>query len=348
MRGVSPASEAILSVNATTPLVTSTSPALLDALVFPIEEYGERFVDLAFWQPYVELIADTHNLPAGEISMGEPGTFPTFILSRTHIVKFFGTPFDGLRCWAVEWDVARLVKTVGLAIPIPDVIAAGTLSRDPDWHYLVAAFVPGDPFAVASLNLNAAAKREVAATFGRLLHPVHDLAIPTGSALGDGWDDWSAFIERHRQGVAARHRAWSVLPKHLLGEIDGYVAGYRIPEAVRPSLVHADLHDHHLIGASTGDVWSIRGVIDWGDARLGDRFYELPALHLGLCHGDRAMLGAFLEAYGCADHRSDAFVRRAMTMTLLHEFNVLEKAGSIVDLDAIATLDDLADTLWRV
>ena len=120
--------------------------------------------------------------------------------------------------------------------------------------YLVTSFVPGEPFAVAGLNLNAAAKREVAATLGRLLHPVHDLAIPTGSALGDGWDDWSAFIERQRQGVAERHRAWSVLPEHLLGEIDGYVAGYRIPEAVRPSLVHADLHDHHLIGAGQGPL----------------------------------------------------------------------------------------------
>jgi hypothetical protein len=37
-----------------------------------------------------------------------------------------------------------------------------------------------------------------------------------------------------------------------------------------------------------------------------------------------------------------------MAMTLLHEFNVLEHLGSKVDLDATASLDDLAAALWRV
>jgi aminoglycoside phosphotransferase (APT) family kinase protein len=329
-------------------LVTAASPTLRDALAFPIEDYGARFVDVAFWRPYVALIAEAHDLSAGEIGMGEPGTFPTFILDRSHVVKLFGAPFDGPRCWAVERDVARLLGDADLAIPIPAVIAAGALARDPDWRYLVTAFVPGEPFATALPKLDAAERGDAAAALGRMIRRVHDLAIPAGTALGAGWGGCTAFIDGQRRGVAERHRRWGALPDRLLGEIDAYVAGYRVPDALPPSLVHADLHGHHLIGEPSEPGWAMRGVIDWGDARLGDRFSELPALHLGLFGGDRAMLGAFLEAYGWPDFRAGAFVRRAMAMTLLHEFNALEKVATFTDLPAIASLDDLAEALWRV
>lgn len=332
----------------TSALVTPASPALLDALAFPFANYGARFVDRAFWRPYAELIANAHGLPAGEIGIGEPGTFPAFILGRTHVVKLFGTPFDGLRCWAVERDVARLIAAAGLAIPTPGVVAAGVLSRDPDWRYLVTTFVPGEPFASVRNDLPAPDRLEIARALGRMLRGVHDLAIPVGTALGEGWADWTAFVGRQRRGVAERHRRWNVLPDRLLAGIDAYVAGDRVPVDLPPSLVHADLHAHHVIGAATGDGWAMRGVIDWGDARLADRFYELPALHLGLFHGDRAMLRAFLEGYDWPDFRAGAFVHRAMAMTLLHEFHVLEHVGTLMDLDAIASLDDLAAALWRV
>jgi aminoglycoside phosphotransferase (APT) family kinase protein len=328
------------------PLIPRTSPALLAPLAFPIRDYGERFVDLGFWRPYVELIAEAHGLPAGEIAMGEPGTFPTFILNRTHVVKLFGAPFDGLRCWAVERDVARILADG--TIPVPEVIAAGTLSRDPDWRFLVTRFVPGEPFADARERLSGTARIDTARSLGHMLRPLHDLPIPAATALGNGGAGWAAFVDGQRAGIAARHRAWGTLPERLLGQIDAYVAGCPDLQGSRPSLVHADLHDHHLIGEATGDGWAIGGVIDWGDARLGDRFYELPALHLGLFHGDRAMLRAFLDAYGWPDRRSDAFVRRAMAMTLLHAFDVLEAVATMVDLAAIATLDDLAAALWRV
>lgn len=60
------------------------------------------------------------------------------------------------------------------------------------------------------------------------------------------------------------------------------------------------------------------------------------------------MLRAFLEAYGWPGFRSDTFVTQAMAMTLLHEFDVLADVGEMIDLDAIASLDDLATALWRV
>jgi hypothetical protein len=48
----------------------------------------------------------------------------------------------------------------------------------------------------------------------------------------------------------------------------------------------------------------------------------LAALHLDLFHGDKKMLKRFLETYGSIPV-DDRFVRKAMTATLLHQFDVI-------------------------
>jgi hypothetical protein len=35
-----------------------------------------------------------------------------------------------------------------------------------------------------------------------------------------------------------------------------------------------------------------------------------------------------------------------MTMTLVREFNVLDEVGTLVNLDTVTTLNELADLLW--
>jgi hypothetical protein len=74
----------------------------------------------------------------------------------------------------------------------------------------------------------------------------------------------------------------------------------------------------------------------------------LPALFFGTFGGSKSLLRVFLDAYGwpvrCASGIS--FARRAMTMTLLHEFNPLGHA--MPPLQDVTTLDELAGILWRL
>lgn len=314
-----------------------------------MDQYPDRIVDVAFWRPHIDVVATEHGLRFDAVSVGEPGTFPTFILDQSHVVKFFGVPFDGLRCWAVEREVANILGDANVALSIPELLAAGVLSRDPDWNYTITTFQDGEPFAKVIDQLDASTRIQVARDLGAMVRSLHDVVVPNGTVFGDGRSQWGAFVERQQHGIEERHRRWKSLPERLAAHVDGYVADYRAPGEITLSLVHADLHAPHLFGEMTGEAgWEIHGVIDWGDAQVGDRFYELPALHLGLFHGDKAMLAAFLESYGWVDYRYDAFVRRAMTMTLLHEFNVLSKAFAMVDLGEMESLDQLANAIWRV
>ena len=94
-------------------------------------------------------------------------------------------------------------------------------------------------------------------------------------------------------------------------------------------------------------LWTTSGVIDFGDAMLGDLYYELAALHLDLFAGDKRLLTDFLEAYGLTPETD--FPYRAMITALMHQFDVF---GSLFayqpSLAEVKTLEELAACLWDV
>ena len=138
--------------------------------------------------------------------------------------------------------------------------------------------------------------------------------------------------------TAAKSTVSRMLPRHLVEQIPEYLAE---PAPVR-RLVHADLHAHHIFV----ERGRLVGVIDWGDAILADPYYDLPALHLLTFRADKDLLRAFLAGYGWPV--GPEFAHRAMSMTLVHEFNPLGGIRDTVDLTAVATLDELASLLWAL
>ena len=83
------------------------------------------------------------------------------------------------------------------------------------------------------------------------------------------------------------------------------------------------------------------------DARVGDRAYELVALHIGLFDCDKRRLALFLDRYGFDSGLRERFVFRCMSMTLLHEFDVLSEVfGRFPAAAQAASLDELATLLW--
>ena len=134
-----------------------------------------------------------------------------------------------------------------------------------------------------------------------------------------------------------------------MAQIDDYVPDIAelIDRSATPALIHADLNRDHVLGETVGGAWRPTGIIDFGDARVGDRMYELVALHLGLFDADPRLLRAFLDSYVFDDGLRRDFVRRAMAMTLLFEFNTLgEIMETLPGAVEAACLEDLAELLW--
>ena len=301
-------------------------PAAPAGLVFAsVAEYAATLGDVEFWQPYVHNALWRHGLPTEPLRIGTGGTFPTF-LAGALVVKLFGQLFSGAECFDIERSIHQLF------LEHPRILAARLMAYGHlfdtgwSWPYVITNRLAGVSWRDA--RLSAEDQESVSVQLGGLMRQIHELACPEGAVwrrdvLGD-----------LRATCVGRHRMWRTLPPRLVAQIDSFLS----PPSVTRRLVHADLHADHIFV----DGGRLVGVIDWGDALFGDPYYELPALYFGTLDGQKQLLRAFLDGYQW-EVTSD-FATRAMSMTLLHEFNPLD--GHTPPLTAVANLQDLASLLW--
>ena len=287
--------------------------------------YRARFHDVSHWEPYVRQAAALVGLPCRDISATLPGSYPTFQVDG-RIFKFFGELFDGIASHAVERQVFAMLD--GLPeLPVPRRIAEGVLYPQDDrwrWPFLVMTRVPGISLGEGRAQLAAEERIGLATRVGCLVRQLHATPIATPGPLKPDWRPFLAFMREQRAKLLAQHADWGLLTPTMMAELEGYVPEIEalVDTAVVPRLLHADITADHLLGTWTRPH-RLHGLIDMGDACVGDPFYELPALHLSAFDCDKRMLRAFCDAYGLEQATKPGFARKAMSYTLLHEFDVL-------------------------
>jgi len=315
-----------------------------------IEGYRQCFMDVGYWEPYVRLVCDRHRLASDPtVRAGLAGTFPTFIIDDRFVIKFFGRLFEGEEAFAVERAVGRLLASEP-GIPAPPVLCSGQLWPSSSgwlWPYLVYAFVPGVSIGEVYDKVGLEERSEIARNVGRITRLFHALVPVEQDVFEWTWDAYLDLLRSQRAHCQRAHREWGTLPTHLLDSLDGFILA---PEAILDAdapvhLIHADLTADHLLGEMRGGRWVTTGIIDFGDAMVGNLAYELVALHLDLFGCDKRLLEVYLDAYGINAAFREALPRVAMSVTLLHRFDVL--AGLPPEwIHDIPTLDDFAALLW--
>jgi hypothetical protein len=302
-----------------------------------IQEYVSRLGDVGFWWPYVAEILERHDLAdAGrEPAAGFNATYPTFLYGDV-VVKLFGHFRSWRECHAAERAAQALVAT-DPAIAAPSVLAEGRLYDDVDapWPYLITTRMSGVPWWRAELSTEQ--QLCVAADLGRQVRRVHALA-PSGVA---------APADRPSLDVAAAAQQ-SSLPPQLIAQIDDYLARLGPFDRV---FVHGDLVANHAYVVDG----RLAGIIDWGDALVTDRHYELGKLYFDTFRCDKALLRVFLEASDWPV--GEDFARRALGLALHrqavglaqhHTFDVFHTLPAELSLRDIGTLDELATELFAL
>ncbi|MGI8873925.1 MAG: phosphotransferase family protein [Egibacteraceae bacterium] len=310
-----------------------TAPPTLASL----QEHVSRLGDVGFWWPYVAEILKRHDLAdAGrEPVAGFNATYPTFLYGDV-VVKLFGCSRSWRGSHAAERAAQALVAT-DPEIAAPSPLAEGRLYDDVDapWPYLITTRMSG--LASWRAGLSAEQRLSIAAELGRQVRRVHALR-PSGVATDADWPamDVTAAAER------------SSLPPHLIAQIDDYLARLGPFDRV---FVHGDLVANHVF-VENG---RLTGIIDWGDAMVTDRHYELIQLYRDMFDCDKALFRVFLEAsdwpvgeglprqaLGLALHR------QAVGLAEHHTCDVFEPIAALLPLQDIATLDELATELFAV
>lgn len=316
------------------------------------EEYVARFMNAAYWRPYVERLCARHGLaPCAGIRLGLPGTRPVFIVDECVVVKFYGALFGGGAGYRLERAMYELLAT-DPAIPAPALLASGSLFADADgwpWPYIITRAIPGTSLTEAGDRVPYADRVAVARFLGPVVRRIHALEPGPESPLRPSWEAFDGFLEERGARCVESHRAWGSLPERLVAQLDAYlppvaeILDHRVP----PCVLHCDLNADHVLGAFEGSTWRPTGIIDFGDAKVGDPVYELVALHIGLFRCDKHLLRTFLAEYGADEPLLHDLARRAMAMTLLHEFDVLsDVVEALPEACEVATLPDLAALIW--
>ncbi len=245
-----------------------TAPPLFGS----IREYRSRLGDVGFWWAYVADVLAGHDLASAgrEPVAGTGGTYPTFLCGDV-VVKLFGYS----RSWRVSHAAGRAAHHLLVTDPriaAPRLLGEGRLSDDVDapWPYLITTRMSG--VASGRAELSAEQLVSIAAELGSQVRRVHALR-PSGVATAADWPtlDVAAAAER------------SSLPDHLIAQIDDYLARLGPFDCV---FVHGDLIANHVF-VENG---RLTGIIDWGDAMVTDRHYELIQLYRDMFGCDKSLL----------------------------------------------------------
>jgi hypothetical protein len=314
-----------------------TGPVAARPKFASIQEYVSRLSDVGFGWPYVAEILKRHDLgDAGrEAVAGFNATYPTFLYGDV-VVKLFGHFRSWRESHAAERAAQALVGT-DPEIAAPSLLAEGRLYEDADapWSYLITTRMPGVPWSRAELSTEQ--QLSVAADLGSQIRRVHALR-PSGVATHE---DWPAL------DVAAAAQQ-SSLPPHLIAQIDDYLARLGPFDRV---LVHGDLVANHVYVVNN----RLTGIIDWGDAMVTDRHYELGKLYFDTFRCDKTLLRVFLAAsdwpagedFACKT-LGLALHRQAVGLTQHHTFDVFHSLPAVLSLQDIGNLDELATELFAV
>ena len=277
-----------------------------------IGEYQAALQQPQPWLALLHAISERHSL---EVMMararpGEGGTYPTLVVDDL-VVKLFGYLPNWRMAYAAERAAMALVaQDPGLLAP--RMVASGALFplQAQAWPYLVTTRMAGLPWHKAGLN--SVAKQRVAQDLGSQIARYQGLQSaavqpPVGSASGL---------------VDAATR--SSLPPHLLPQLADYFSRYKdVGIETDKSFVHGDLIYRHVFV----ERGRLAGIIDWGDATLIDRHYELVQIQLNLFDRDFSLLQALLEA---ADWQPDIdFPYRCLTMAVQRQAHGLTQHPSM-------------------
>jgi hygromycin-B 7''-O-kinase len=317
-----------------------------------VQDYARCFTAVDFWQPYIESICRRHGVAIRAIRAGLAGTNPVFLVDdggQGCVVKLFETKFFG---GADSYQYERAIYSLtgaAPAIPAPALIAEGDLFGDGVWPYLIITVIPGVSLGEAAGQVDDVDWAAVAQFVGQVLRRLHERAVTNIAVLERTRSQFRGFIARQRANCGEQHRQWQTLPSRLIVQLDSYLLPLDALVDGEPALrlLHGDLNWDHVLGEFVDNHWVPRGVIDFGDARVGDLLYEMVVVHLGLFRCNKALLRLFLQAYGDDGKMRQNFVARAMNYTLLHQYNVLGEAPAGL-VKRAATFDELALALWEI
>ena len=297
---------------------------------------------LAFWKPALADVAARHGLAPSAWERSPLGRNVVF-LDAENVVKFGPLVWSG--------DVAREVAALDfvaarLPVATPRLVAYGTIDG---WEYQVQALLPGTNLWELWGELRAAERAGLAYQHGTLMAALHALPLDEAPTLLSF--DWAAMLAEQRAACAAAMEA-SGVEAVLVAQVEDFLAAVEpAPAYDQPHVVlHGDLTHLNFLVERCAGRWTITGLIDWGDVRVGPRAHEFISPGVHMYRGDRHALQHWYDGYGFGRAgRTADFERSVMARTMLSyadEFASIMRA--VPGTSDCRDWDCLARVFWHI
>jgi hygromycin-B 7''-O-kinase len=268
--------------------------------VTSISDYHRVYGDSQIWSKAVHEVAARHRLPG----RGVRQTLGSHVVYRfgDYIVKLY------LPMWFEDYRVERIALPSISGLPTPRIFADDEIEG---WPYLVMSHVPGVPAGEVWRTLSAEDRISIGCQIGEAIRLLHQTSLPDGLPA-----DWPSFIKERIDRAESHHHA----PEPWRSWIRQQLAGFREPE-LEHVLLNCDLTEDHILLLEQNGRWTISGIIDFGDARIGHPYYDFIAPLAHYAYGEPEVSKALLMGYGL--EVTDSVTESLTKYCLLHEFGKL-------------------------
>lgn len=312
------------------------------SLRFLVEShYASVRTDAEFWRPHVAEIARRHalSMETYEAVRGD-GTNVVFFVGNA-VIKLYTPYYHGRETKGMEVAALEALR-IDPAIPVPKVVARGDLlydSGDWSWPYVVMTRMNGRVLEADWATLETPAKERLLGDLGAKLRRIH--AVTPSPELASVWKShwprgFDEFLARQLD-LLLGHADVAVLP--FASELRSAPVAGLGPSW--PVLLHGDIEPDHLFV----DGESISGIIDFGDAKIGDPLYDFVTIRQDLATTPE-LRAAFLEGYGLDPNREDNLIKRLALYAMLHEWHTLSDVIEWTVKSGAKSIRELGEWLW--
>lgn len=313
-------------------------PAAIDQDFFD-EAYR---LDLRTWRPAIVEVCEAHDLKVGRISPFTDGSNLVAAVDDGYVVKIF-PPFH-----RHQWESERAVlpRLHGrLPVRVPEMYAEG--ERRDGWLYLIIEKLPGRTLESCRASLDPPQRARLLTQTGATMAAAHD--VPIDDAMAALPPAWEAFVQAQQQRCKRRHTALG-MPDWFLRDLDAFVGRWapRLAGLKERVLLTGEYTPFNLLLQQDADGWHLTGMIDFGDAMVGPRAYDLLGPSLFCCAGHPTLVDALFRGYYGEGWTLDQEARvQLMALAVLHRYANFDMQIRIPGWrDRVDSLEGLAALIW--
>lgn len=296
---------------------------------------------LDFWLPTLELLRERHRLPAGDWRRVTYAKNVVFALDDLFL-KLIPPYWDG----DARREAAALRLLAGRLPGSPLGAAPPLLAADAvdGWSVVLIGRLPGRMLAEIWRELPRDQQLDLARQNGALAAGLQAQPVAAEPTLAI---DWAGRLERQRAELLA-DLPRAAMPAALEAGLADFLArvGPLPTPGSRPALLHGDLSLGNLLVEPVAGGWRICGLIDFGDASIGEGAHELLSPNINVYHGDAGLLQAFYAGYGLAAADQTIELARHLTARALLYYGWPELAAFLPA--GLASWDAVAAALWAM